>query len=196
MARIIVGVTGASGIVLALKTISALGELGHEIELVMTQYALYTATYELGKEYSSTTKFLQKIPENIRDKIKVHSIHDSGASICSGSYITQGMIIIPCSMATLAAVSYGLSDNCLRRAADVIIKEKRPLVIVPRETPLSEIHLENMLRLTRVGASILPPVPAWYNAPQSLDDMENFIVGKALDLLKIEHKLYKRWKEE
>ena len=96
-------------------------------------------------------------------------------------------------MATLAAIACGLSDNLLRRAADVTLKEKRPLVIVPRESPFSEIHLENMLKLAKCGAAIVPPIPAWYTEPKSIADMENFIVGKALDALKIEHDVYPRW---
>jgi len=193
MARIVVGVSGASGIVLAIKAVSALGELGHDIELVVTKHGFHTAAYELGKEYASPNMFLQKLSEEGRKRVRLHAIQDMGAAICSGSFLTLGMLIIPCSMATVAAVSLGLSDNCLRRAADVTLKEKRPLILVPRESPLSEIHLENMLRLARLGASILPPVPAWYNGMQSMDEIENFIVGKALDLFKIEHTLYKRW---
>jgi 4-hydroxy-3-polyprenylbenzoate decarboxylase len=105
------------------------------------------------------------------------------------------MLLIPCSMATLAAVAMGLGDNLIRRAADVTLKERRRLVVVPRETPLHEAHLDNMVRITRMGGVILPPVPAWYNQPRSLEDVENFVVGRAFDLLGIDSALYRRWDE-
>lgn len=193
MERFVIGVTGASGIILALKTIRALVELNYELDVVFSQHAIYTAHYELGHTFTTPAKILETLPQNVQKKVKLHPFADVGSSICSGSYQTRGMVIIPCSMATVAAISMGLSDNSLRRAADVTIKEKRPLILVPRETPFSEIHLENMLRLAKLGTIILPPIPAWYNDPQSLDDVENFVVGKVLDLLKIEHNLYKRW---
>jgi 4-hydroxy-3-polyprenylbenzoate decarboxylase len=194
MARIVVGISGASGVILAKRMLVALGERGFEIELVMSTHALYTTSLELGKEFASPQKFIKELPNEVQERITIHPIHDSGSSICSGSYKTLGMMIIPCSMATLGAVACGLSDNTLKRAADVTIKERRKLVIVPRETPLSEIHLENMLKLSRLGAVILPPIPAWYNEPKSLEDMENFIVGRVLDQFGVEHSLYKEWK--
>jgi 4-hydroxy-3-polyprenylbenzoate decarboxylase len=193
MARIVVGVTGASGIVLAFRTIQALAEAKFSVELVMSQHAVYTASLEMGKEYASAQKLVQHLPKALQKSVTIHSIHDVGSSIASGSYVTEGMVIVPCSMSTLAAISCGLSDNCLKRAADVTIKERRPLIIVPRESPLSEIHLENMLRISKRGAIILPPVPAWYNEPKGMEDVENFIVGKILDSFKIENSLYKRW---
>lgn len=194
MARIIVGVSGASGVILAYRTVYALLHSDHQVELVFTAHALYTMSLELGKELNSGIKWMQQFPENLQRNLTLHPIQDVGASIGSGSYFTDGMVIIPCSMATLAAVSLGLADNCLRRAADVMLKERRKLVIIPRETPLNEIHLEHLLRLTKMGAMIVPPVPAWYNAPKNLEDVENFIVGKALDALNIPNQLYKRWK--
>jgi len=194
MARFIVGVSGASGIILAYRAIVRLASLGHFIELVITQQALYTATLELGKEFSTAKKILQGLPEEIQEQVTLHAVQDSGASICSGSYHTDGMLIVPCSMATLAAIACGLGDNCLRRAADVILKERRRLVIVPRESPLNQIHLENMLKLTSMGAMMVLPVPAWYTQPRTLEDVENFIVGKALDALGVaDHNLYPRW---
>ncbi len=192
MGRYVVGISGASGIVLALHTLRALTELGHHVELTISQYALYTASLELGKEYGTAQKLLSHIEKT--EQVTLHSNQDVGCAIASGSFVTDGMIIIPCSVTTLAAVSVGLGDNALRRAADVTLKEKRPLIIVPRETPFSEIHLENMLKLSRIGATIIPPIPAWYTQPKSLEDVEKFIVGKVLDALKIEHQLYPRWK--
>ncbi len=194
MGRFVVGISGASGIILARRCIEALTATGSSIELVMSPSALYTASLELGKEFASTAKFIQQFPEEIQQKITLHSINDVGCAIASGSYPITGMIIIPCSMATIAAISIGLGDNVLRRAADVTLKEKRPLILVPRESPLSELHLENLLKLSRLGATIVPPIPAWYTHPQTLADIENFIVGKVLDALYLDHTLYPRWK--
>lgn len=194
MKRFVVGVSGASGIVLALKLIRGLIDSGMHVELIFTQNALYTAMLELGKEYRTSAKILEKWFSEKTDQLTLHAIQDVGASIASGSYLVDGMIIIPCSMSTVAAIACGLGDNALRRAADVTIKEKRPLILVPREAPLSTLHLENLLKLSQLGATIIPPVPAWYNQPKSLEDVENFIVGKVLDSLRIPHTLYPRWK--
>lgn len=194
MARYVVGVSGASGSILAYRLMQALTERDHEIELVMSQYALYTASLELGKEYSSAAKFVSHLPKQLQSRITISSNHDVGSAISSGSYPIDGMVIIPCSMATVGAIAAGLGDNAIRRAADVSIKEKRGLIIVPREAPFSQLHLENLLKLAQLGAMIIPPVPAWYTSPTSLEDVENFIVGKVLDGFQIEHNLYKRWK--
>src|SRR5205085_1292948 len=111
---------------------------------------------------------------------------DMSSRICSGSFLWDGMVVVPCSMSTLAALSCGLSDNVLRRAADVTLKERRKLILVPRESPFSQIHLENMLRLCQRGATIVPPIPGWYTKPTTLDEVENFIVGRILDQLNID----------
>lgn len=194
MGRFVLGISGASGMILALKAIRALTELGHDVELVMSQHAVYTAGYELGKDLNTPAKFVSSLSPALQEKVQIHSIHDVGCAIASGSYPTDGMLIIPCSMATVGAIACGLADNVLRRAADVALKEKRRLVIVPRETPLSTLHLENLSKLSHFGAVIVPPVPAWYLEPKSLDEVEFFIVGKALDALGVSHQLYKRWK--
>jgi 4-hydroxy-3-polyprenylbenzoate decarboxylase len=193
MARIIVGISGASGIVLAYRALDALTSLGHDVELVMTRDACLTVVEEMGGDYGIPEKLVAKLPVEQQGKIAIHKIQDFMSGIASGTYKVDGMLVIPCSMSTLAAIRMGLSDNLLRRAADVTIKERRRLVIVPRESPFSEIHLENMLALSRMGVSIVPPIPAWYNKPTSLEDVENFIVGRALDMLGIEHGLYQRW---
>lgn len=188
MKKLIVGISGASGIILALKTIKALLKADYHIDLVITSAALATAKQELG--LSTPKKILAELPE---EGVTLHSLYDFSASIASGSYKTEGMIIVPCSMSTLAGVALGLSDNLLRRAADVCLKEKRPLVLVPRESPFSAIHLRHMLTLSEMGAHIVPPLPAWYNLPKTLNDIEDFIVGKILDSLKIAHRLYPIW---
>lgn len=193
MARYVVGITGASGIVLAKRTLEVLTDLRHEVELVMSKDASLTAVEELGKEFATIEKFISSLGKKRGQYIRSHSISDFRAAIASGSFQTSGMIIIPCSMATLAAVAHGLSDNVLRRAADVTLKERRPLIIVPRETPFNDIHLENMLKLSRMGATIVPPIPGWYTHPKTLSEMEDFIVGRALDALKIETTIYPRW---
>jgi len=193
MGRYVIGVSGASGIILAYKAIAELTRIGHHVELVISNSALRTASEEMGPEYGSQKSFLASFPEPARLLITLYRINDVGASIASGSFITDGMLVIPCSMATLAAIAIGLSDNLLRRAADVTLKERRRLIILPRETPLTDIHLQHMLTLTRSGGIILPPAPAWYTKPKTLDDIENFIVGKALDLLHVNHSLYPRW---
>lgn len=196
MARYVVGISGASGIILAFKAIQQLIQLDYDIDLVMSSAATYTALEELGPEFAGAKKFVAQLPEWMQSKVCLHSNHDFAASIASGSYQVKGMLLIPCSMATLAAVATGLSDNLLRRAVDVNMKERRRVVIVPREAPLSDIHLENMLRLSRMGAVILPPVPAWYSLPKNLSEMEDSIVGRCLDLLGETEHQYPRWRSE
>jgi 4-hydroxy-3-polyprenylbenzoate decarboxylase len=191
--RIVVGISGASGIILAQKAIKAIVAAGHTVDLVISKSALLTAVEELGSECGTLTGFLDALPQECRNQVTIHRSYNVGATIASGTYPTLGMLVIPCSMATLAAIAIGLSDNLLRRAADVTLKERRTLVVVPREAPLTEVHLQHTLTITRMGGIIVPPVPSWYTHPKTLDDVENFIVGKALDLLKIEHALYQRW---
>ena len=123
----------------------------------------------------------------------VHSPGDMGATLSSGSFLTEGMVVIPCSVRTLAGIAQGVGDHLVHRAADVILKERRRLVLVVRETPLSEVHLENMLKLSRMGVTMLPPMPAFYNHPQSIDDMVNHIVGRVLDQFGIPAPFEKRW---
>lgn len=193
MARIVVGVSGASGISLAYRVVDVLASLHYDVELVMSRDACCTAVEELGIEYGTPEKFISHLSDEQKKHVTLHRIHDFTATIASGTYRVDGMLIVPCSMATLAAVRIGLSDNLLRRAADIALKERWPLVIVPRESPLSEIHLENMLALTRMGAIIVPPLPAWYMKPQTVGDIEDFIVGRALGALHIDAKLYPEW---
>lgn len=193
MAEIVVGISGASGIILAHRATDVLTRLGHTVHLIISKAALYTAVEEMGNAFSSVQKFVASYTSAQQHLIRVHNIGDFSSPLASGSYRTDGMLVIPCSMATLAAIAIGLSDNVLRRAADVHLKEKRPLVIVPREMPLGENHLENMLRIARMGGVISPPIPGWYTKPSNLQEMEDFIVGRILDGLKIDAGLYPRW---
>lgn len=194
MAEIVVGISGASGIILGHRLVEVLAKLQYRVHLVMSRAAIYAAHEEMGPDYATAERFLESFAPELREYILPQKIGDFGAAIASGSHPTAGMVVVPCSMATLAAIAIGLSDNLLRRAADVTLKERRRLIIVPRETPLSEVHLDNMLRVTRMGGVILPPVPAWYTRPKTLHDMENFVVGRILDLLGIDAALYPRWK--
>jgi flavin prenyltransferase len=193
MERIVVGISGSSGIILGLKAIRILIEEGFWVELIVSKAAFLVATQELGKDYGNLDKLLNHFTSEEQTKIAAHSFQDFCAGAASGSFITKAMIVIPCSMTTLSGIAHGMGDNLLRRAADVCLKEKRPLVIVPRETPFSQIHLENMLKLSKMGVSIVPPVPAWYNGSTSIEDVEDFVVGRVLDQIGVHSKSYARW---
>ncbi len=181
--RLIVAITGASGVIYGKRLLEALREEKVETYLVVSKVAESVIEHEL-----KTTK-------SELDKLAVHvcDVNDLSAPIVSGSFRTDGMIVIPCSMKTLAGIAHGYSDNLILRAADVTLKEKRKLILVPRETPLSVVHLRNMLDLTSQGVFILPAMPAFYHKPDKIEDLVDFVVGKALDILGIEHKLFKRW---
>ena len=184
--KLIVGISGASGVIYGVRFLEALNSKNIETHLVVTPLA--------EKILEQETNFKkQKLIELATYHYK---INDLAAPISSGSFLTQGMVIIPCSMKTLAGISCGYSDNLLLRAADVTLKEKRTLIIVPRETPLRKVHLENMLRLANEGATILPAMPGFYYKPKTLDDVINHIVGKVLDILRIDNNLYQRWHKE
>ena len=183
--RIIVGITGASGVVYGKRALELLSELQVETHLVMSRSAALTINYELDEK-----------PESIRALAGVvHSINDVGASIASGSFQTSGMMIAPCSMHTLAAISTGVCDNLLTRAADVVLKERRRLVLMVRETPLHLGHLRNMVQVTEMGAVVAPPVPAFYARPATVDELVDHSVGRALDLLGFSSVRVARWRE-
>ncbi len=192
----IVAITGASGIVYGTRLVQVMAEMGYSMEIVISDSARLVIREEMGLALKSCTRTEDLVPlfgEKIQGLVKAHAAKDFTASIASGSYPTSGMVIIPCSMGTLAAVANGLSQNLIHRAADCILKENRRLVIVPRETPLSAIHLENMLKLARLGARIVPAMPGFYSGAQSLQEVIDFMVGKVLDQLEIPHGLYPRW---
>ena len=183
MQRIIVGITGATGAVFGVRTLEALKQAKVETHLVVSKWGRQTIEHETGLTYDEVKGLAHT----------VYSAGDMGAAISSGSFVTDGMLIIPCSMRTLAATANGVGDTLIHRAADVILKEKRPLVMVVREMPLNDVHLENMLKLSRMGVTILPPMPAFYNHPQSIDDMVNHIVARTLDQFWISTDLTQRW---
>lgn len=182
--RVIVGVSGASGSVLGLECLKCLKGAGIESHLVLTRGAQITIRQELGMEPEEYASYADVVYDN----------KNIGAAIASGTYPVDGMIVAPCSMKTLAGIASGYSENLLLRAADVQMKEQRPLVLMTRETPLSPIHLDNMARLSRIpGVRIMPPMMTFYNGPDGLDDMVRHIVAKALDVFGVECDGFKRW---
>jgi len=181
--RLIVGITGATGTIFGVRLLQMLHGSGIETHMVMSKWGARTLIHET--DY--TVEQVQGIATHS------YQIGDQGAAISSGSFITLGMVVIPCSMRSLAAIANGLADNLVHRAADVILKERRKLVLVVRESPLNDIHLENMLKLSRMGVVILPPVPAFYNHPQNLDDMINHVTMRILDQFDIHLDVMNRW---
>jgi len=181
--HLIVAITGCSGVVYGVRLLEACRKLGIETDLIVSQAAEKLLKLELGKTIEDVHKLAARN----------YSQDDLEAPLASGSVKTDGMVIAPCSMKTLGAVASGIANNLITRAADVTLKEGRPLVLVPRETPLSLIHLENMAKLKRAGATILPAMPAFYNKPEGIPALIDFIVGRILDVLGVEHKLYQRW---
>lgn len=181
--RIIVGMSGASGAILGIRLLQELRKRDMETHLILSHWA--EKTIEL--ETDCTAEDVCRLADH------VHSVENMAACISSGSFQTDGMVLVPCSMKTLAAVANGFSYNLIARAADVTLKERRPLVIVPRETPLSSIHLRNMLSLSNDGAVLLPPCIGFYTRPNDLNQAVDHIVGKILDELHVAHQLYERW---
>lgn len=181
--RIVVGITGASGAVYGITILEYLKLRQIEAHLIISRWAHRTIELETG--YS---------PDQVAAlAYRCYPADDMAAAVSSGSFVHSGMIIAPCSMKTLASIACGYSDNLIARAADVTIKEGKKLVLMPRETPLSPIHLENMLKLARIGVAIMPPVPAFYNHPAAVTDLVMHSAGRALDLLGIENDLFQRW---
>src|SRR6266542_5456489 len=191
------GITGASDAVYATRTLAALLERGVHVEVVVSEYGRRLLRDELGEAATidQILPFLQEKygPGVAAGSINLHSNRDLGATIASGSHGCSGMSIVPCSMKTLAAIAHGLSRNLIERAADVMLKEKRRLVIVPRETPMSLPQLRNMVLCAEAGAMILPAMPAFYQLPKTLDDLADFMAGKILSALGFEHELYPAW---
>lgn len=193
--RWIIGITGASGARYGLHLCHQLLKSGWGIDLLITDAGWRVLKEEEFWDTANRRESIQTYFAEHQDKLTLYPIRDIGASIASGTHLVEGMCIVPCSMGTLASIANGLSANLLERAADVMLKEKRPLILVPRETPLNEIHLHNMLTLAKMDVTILPAMPAFYHHPQTISDLVNFITGKVMDAMGIEHRLFKRWGE-
>jgi flavin prenyltransferase len=184
--RLIVGVTGATGAIFGIRLLEALRSTNVETHLVISKWGAHTLAEETSRS-----------ADRVREMATFsYAPNDQAAAISSGSFLTSGMVIAPCSVRTLAAIATGQGDNLIHRAADVVLKERRKLVLLVRETPLSEIHLENMLKLSRMGAVILPPVPAFYNHPRSIEALVDHIVMRTLDQFGIHTDLAERWGSE
>lgn len=183
--RLVVAMTGATGAALGIRLLEVLAELNVETHLILSDWA--RATIKLETEHG--------VDEVRALASHTYSARDLAAGISSGSFLTDGMVVCPCSMKTLSAIRVGYSDNLITRAADVTLKERRKLVLVAREAPLSEIHLDNMHYLARAGAVIFPPTVAYYDRPASVEAVTNYVVGRLLDQLGIPHSLINRWKD-
>ncbi len=186
MERVIVGISGASGMIYGVRLLEALKAIGIETHLIMSEWAERILAMETDYDPRYVGGLAAVRYEN----------RDLAAPVSSGSFMTAGMVVVPCSMKTLAGIAGGYSQTLLERAADVTIKEGRKLVLMPRETPLSPIHLENMLKLARIGVAIVPPMPAFYIKPQSILELVDHQVGKIIDRLGFQHRLFRRWGED
>ncbi len=188
VARYIVGITGASGSVYGKRVVEELAK-EHEVFLIVTDNGRKVFEYELGVQMDQWLDEITKSGANV----KVCDIDNMFAPVASGSFQIDGMVILPCSMGSLAKICHGTSDNLLIRAADVMIKEKRRLILVPRETPFSTIHLKNMLALSELGVILLPPMPAYYHLPKSIEEMVELTVGRILNHLGVSNDLHQQW---
>jgi 4-hydroxy-3-polyprenylbenzoate decarboxylase len=198
--RIAVGITGASGAIYAVRTVAALLELGCHLEIVVSEYGRRLLTDELGAE-ARADRLGAYLTERYGSRVEagtfeLHGNRDLGASLASGSHRCESMVVVPCSMKTLAGVAHGLSQNLIERAADVMLKEKRRLVLVPRETPMSLPDLRNMVACAEAGAMVLPAMPAFYQKPETIDDLASFVAGKILNALGFEQRLFPAWTGE
>ncbi len=196
MQNIVVGITGASGSIYGLRLVEELLRAEKQVSLLLTNAGRQVLAFETGLQLAEDPqKCLQQLRKHFKadDRLSHYGLNDFFAPVASGSSAPDAVVVCPCSMGTAARIAAGLSDNLLERVADVALKEQKQLLLVPRETPFNQIHLENLLRLSKAGAQILPAMPAFYQKPQSVEDLVNFVVGKALDSLGVEHQLFKRW---
>ena len=195
---LVLAITGASGAIYGTRTMAALLERGCHLEVVVSEYGRRLLRDELGDSASIdrlSDYLVLKYGSGVRNgTTTMYSNKDLGAKIASGSQGCEGMVVVPCSMKTLAGIAHGLSRNLVERAADVMLKERRPLIIVPRETPMSLPQLRNMVLCAEAGAMIMPAMPAFYQMPQTLDDLADFMAGKILSALGFAHELYPAWK--
>ncbi len=213
LGKYIVGITGASGSIYGVRLVEELLKTGNQVHIIISESGKKVLKYEMDYTDEELLKHFQEFSSGSGSsnsngngsgsgkgndngngsELIVHQIDDLFAATASGSFRTDGMIILPCSMATLGEIANGMSKNLLGRSADVCLKERRKLILMPRETPLSTIHLKNMLSLSEAGAVILPAMPGFYHKPETIEDLIGFVVGKVLDSLGIENDLYKRW---
>ena len=184
--RLIVGISGASGVVYGVRLLETLAGLPIESHLIVSKSAELTVAYEMDRKMADIRALADK----------VYPVQDIGAAVSSGSFRTMGMVIAPCSMRTLGEIASGVTSSLLTRAADVVLKERRRLVLVTRETPLHNVHLRNMLTVSEMGAIVAPPLPAFYPLPKTVDDIVDHTVGRVLDLFDIDSGQVRRWGEE
>lgn len=196
----VVAITGASGSIYGLRLVDELLKKGGDVNLIISPSGFLVIEQELGLRLGKSKKEieagLKKYFKKSSGHLKYHPHNNLLSPLASGSSLKKDMIICPCSMGTLARIAAGISGNLIERTADVALKEKGRLIIVPRETPLNQIHLENMIKLCKMGVHIIPAMPAFYHKPKTIGDMVDFVVGKTLDAMGIENKLYKRWNGE
>lgn len=184
--KIVIGFSGASGIIYGIRLLEILHSINIQTYLIISEWAKKNIEIETDK----SLEYVKSLSSVNYDNFKLD------ASVSSGSFLHDGMVIVPCSMKSLSSIANGYDDTLISRAASVTLKESRKLIIVPRETPLSRIHLENMIKLQEAGAIILPAMPGFYHKPSTIDEIIDHLVGKILDQLKIEHDLFKRWKDQ
>ena len=200
MKRIVTAVTGASGALYAVRFLKAALEYGLRIELIASDYGKRLLIDECGLNLKTDPigEWLDRTygPADRPGSVTIHRDSDLGAGIASGSQRWDAMIVLPCSMKTLSGIARGAASNLIERSADVTLKERRPLVLVPRETPLNLIHIENMRTATLAGATMVPAMPGFYYGPKSLEDLADFLVGRVLALLGVPHRLFRTWKED
>lgn len=188
--KLVVGITGASGSIYSIRLVEALLEAGYHVHVICTHNGKKVMKYETGIDVDEWAADLTDKPGIIVQEDN----EDLFSALASGSHKFHAMVVIPCSMGTLAEISGGLAKNLLCRAADVAMKENRRLILVPRETPLNAIHLENMLKLSRLGVTILPAMPGFYHKPGTMEDLVDFVIGKVLDSLSIDNEMFKKWR--
>jgi 4-hydroxy-3-polyprenylbenzoate decarboxylase len=191
----VVAITGASGAIYGVRLVRELIRSNVPIHLIITDAGWRVMQEELEWPEGDRMTAFKRVTgaDDPKASVVIHPLKDIGASIASGSYLTVGMVVVPCSMGTLANISSGSSRNLLERTADVMLKEGRSLILVPRESPFNMIHLENMLKLSRMGVAIVPAMPAFYHQPKSIDDLIDFQVGKLMDRMGIDNRLFRRW---
>ncbi len=199
MKHIVVAITGASGSVYGVRLVEELLRAQCRVSLLLTRAGLEVLNYETGLDWTGTvSKRLEQMRATFGADSRLEHYGEDNlfAPVASGSSAPDAVVVCPCSMGTAGRIAAGLGSNLVERVADVALKERRDLILVPRETPFNQIHLENMLRLSKAGAHILPAMPAFYHRPQTIDELVDFVVGKVLDALKVEHQLFTRWGQD